>query len=260
MSTLRARCPDCRTLTAVALPEGEYECHSCGRSFPAALVRVPRAWGEGGEEMVEAAFLALPYPEAGVVDEDTLTEQNLALAASLPERPLVLGGCCCAHVGAVEGLATRYDRLAVVWFDAHGDLNTPETSPSGNQWGMPLRMLLDSGTVEPADTVLFGARNLDPPEKEFIAATGLRCGADEVDAALAGVDAVYVAFDCDVLDPEDEIAAYMPEPGGLTIAETRAVLEGIAVAKRVAGVGLSGLAADPGNAAPLARLCSALGL
>ena len=260
MSTLRARCPDCRTLTAVALPEGEYECHSCGRSFQAALVRVPRAWGDGGEEMVEAAFLALPYPEAAVVDEDTLTEQNLALAASLPERPLVLGGCCCSHVGAVEGLATRYDRLAVVWFDAHGDLNTPETSPSGNQWGMPLRMLLDSGTVEPSDTVLVGARKLDPPEKEFIAATGLRCGADEVDAALEGVDAVYVAFDCDVLDPQDEIAAYMPEPGGLTIAETRAVLERIAAAKPVVGAGFSGLAAHPGNARPLARLCDALGL
>ena len=60
-------------------------------------------------------------------------------------QALTLGGCCCAHVGAVEGLATRYDRLGVVWFDAHGDLNTPETSPSGNVWGMPLRRLLDSG-------------------------------------------------------------------------------------------------------------------
>jgi arginase len=247
-------------LTAVALAEGEYECHSCGRSFFAALVRVPRAWGNGGEEMVEAAFLELPYPEAGVIDEDTLTEQNLALAASLPERPLVLGGCCCAHVGAVEGLATRYDRLAVVWFDAHGDLNTPESSPSGNQWGMPLRMLLDSGTIAPEDTVLVGARNLDPPEKEFIAATGLRCGKEEIGAALEGSDAAYVAFDCDVLDPEDDIRAYMPEPGGLSIDETTTILEGIAGAKPVAGVGLSGLSAHPANTSPLARICAALGL
>jgi arginase len=247
-------------LTAVALAEGEYECHSCGRSFPAALVRVPRAWGTGGEQMVEAAFLELPYPEAGVVDEDTLTEQNLALAASLPERPLVLGGCCCSHVGAVEGLATRYDRLAVVWFDAHGDLNTPESSPSGNQWGMPLRMLLDSGTVSPEDTVLVGARNLDPPEKEFIAATGLRCGKEEIAAALEGSDAAYVAFDCDVLDPDDEIRAYMPEPGGLSIEETTTILKEIAGATPVAGVGLSGLSAHPANASALARLCAALGL
>jgi arginase len=208
--------------------------------------------------MVEAAFLPLPYPEAGVVEEDTLTEQNLALAASLPERPLVLGGCCCAHVGAVEGLATRYERLAVAWFDAHGDLNTPESSPSGNKWGMPLRMLLDSGTVLPKDTVLVGARNLDRPEKEFIAATGLRL--DEVAPALEGVDAVYVAFDCDVLDPEDEIAAYMPEPGGLSIAASAEILAEIAARKPLAGAGLTGLSADPGNVAALARVCGALGL
>jgi arginase len=210
--------------------------------------------------MAEAAFLPLPYPEAGVVEEETLTEQSLALAASLPERPLVLGGCCCAHVGAVEGLGTRYDRLAVVWFDAHGDLNTPETSPSGNAWGMPLRMLLDSGTVAPADTLLVGARSLDPPELEFIAATGLRCTADELDDALEGVDAVYVAFDCDVLDPEDEIRPHMPEPGGLSLAEATGILENIAARKPVAGAGLTGLSADPANSAPLERVCAALGL
>ena len=93
MSRLRARCPDCRTLTAVALGEG-YQCHSCGREFAAGLVRVPRAWGEGGDEMVEAAHLDLPYPEAAVVEEESLRVQNLALASSLPERPVVMGGCC----------------------------------------------------------------------------------------------------------------------------------------------------------------------
>jgi arginase len=259
VSRLRARCPDCRTLTAVAL-DGEYECHSCGRSWRAGLVRVPRAWGEGGECMAEAAFLPLPYPEAAVVDEETLTEQNLALAAALPERPLVLGGCCCAHVGAVEGLATRHDRLGVVWLDAHGDLNTPETSPSGNLWGMPLRMLLDSGTVHPADVVLVGARNLDPPEEEFLAASGLRTGEAGLAQALEQVDAVYVALDCDVLDPDDDVRSFMPEPGGLTLPEAASVLKQVAAARPVAGAGLSGLAPAPGNSPPLARLAAALGL
>ncbi|MBW3592744.1 MAG: arginase family protein, partial [Actinobacteria bacterium] len=194
MSRLRARCPDCRTLTAVAWGEG-YECHSCGREFRAGLVRVPRAWGEGGEEMAEAANLPLPYPEALVVEEETLREQNLALAAGLPARPVVLGGCCCAHVGAIAGLASRYDRLAVVWLDAHGDLNTPATSPSGNEWGMPLRMLLDSGTIATEDVALVAARSLDPPEREFIASVDLPVGADGVARALEGADAVYVAFD-----------------------------------------------------------------
>lgn len=259
MSRLRAICPDCRTYTAVAL-DGEYECHSCGRSWRAGLVRVPRAWGEGGECMAEAAFLPLPYPEAAVVDEETLTEQNLALAAALPERPLVLGGCCCAHVGAVEGLATRHERLGVVWLDAHGDLNTPETSPSGNLWGMPLRMLLDSGTVHPADVVLVGARNLDPPEKEFIAASGLRTGETGLVEALEQVDAVYVALDCDVLDPDDEVRSFMPEPGGLTLPEAASILTQVAASRPLAGAGLSGLAPAPGSLPPLARLTAALGI
>jgi arginase family enzyme len=121
-------------------------------------------------------------------------------------------------------------------------------------------MLLDSGTIEPEDAVLVGARNLDSPEKEFIAATGLRTGADGVAPALEGTDAVYVAFDCDVLDPADEVAAYMPEPGGFTVSESEEILRAIAAAKPVAGAGLSGLSADPGNVSPLARLCAALGL
>src|SRR5712675_2441439 len=61
-SLLRAKCPDCRTNTAVAIGS-EYECHACGRTFKAGLVRVPRAWGDGGEEMVESAALPLDYPE-----------------------------------------------------------------------------------------------------------------------------------------------------------------------------------------------------
>src|SRR5438094_6000653 len=196
MSRLRARCPDCGTFTAVALGPA-YECHACGREFAAGLVRVPQAWGEGGESMAEAARLPLPYPEAAVIEEETLGEQNLALATELPERPLVLGGCCCAHVGAVEGLATRHGRLALVWLDAHGDLNTPESSPSGNLWGMPLRMLLDSGSVDAADVLLLGARNLDPPEEEFIRASGLNIGEEGIAPALEGAGCTYVALDVD---------------------------------------------------------------
>lgn len=259
MSRLRARCPDCRTLTAVALDAGAYECHSCGRGFAAGLVRVPRAWGTDGEAMAEAAFLPLPYPEAAVVDEDSLTEQNLGLAAALPDLPLVLGGCCCAHVGAVEGLATRYGRLALVWFDAHGDLNTPETSPSGNAWGMPLRMLLDDGAIEAANVALVGARNLDPAEVEFIAAAGIHTGDGAVERALAGTDVVYVALDADSVEP-GELAVFMPEPDGLGLVELEALLRSIAARSRVVGAGLSGLVGDPANTPELVRLCAALDL
>jgi arginase len=209
--------------------------------------------------MVEAASLPLPYPEAVVVEEDSLSEQSLALATQLPERPLVLGGCCCAHVGAVEGLAARHKRLALVWFDAHGDLNTPETSPSGNAWGMPLRMLIDSGAVDDDAIVLIGARRLDPAEEEFINSSALHVGADGVDEALDGADGVYVALDCDSLDAS-EVTPFMPEPGGLSTAQAERLLETVRARTEVLGAGFSGLAPEPRNVAPLTRLCAALGL
>jgi arginase len=194
-----------------------------------------------------------------VVEEDTLDEQNLALAIDLPERPLVLGGCCCAHVGAVEGLAARHGRIALVWLDAHGDLNTPETSPSGDLWGMPLRMLIDSGAVDPVDVVLLGARNLDPPEREYVASVGLRTEPEGLGQALEGTEGAYVAVDADALEP-GEISAFMPEPGGLSLAETEELLGRVRERAAVLGVGLSGLSPESANVGPLIRLCAALGL
>jgi arginase len=258
MSRLRAKCPDCKTYTAVALGP-EYQCHSCGREFGAGLVRVPRAWGKGGEAMAEAAALEVPYPEAAVVAEDTLSDQVLALASELPERPLVLGGCCCSHVGAVEGLATRYDRLAVVWIDAHGDLNTPETSPSGNEWGMPLRMIIDGGGVASTDVALVGARNLDPPEVDFIQAAGIHTGADALERALDGVGCVYVAVDFDGLE-EGDIRCFMPEPAGIRLDDAVATMRSIAGNATVVGAGFTGLVPGDENLEPATRLATALGL
>jgi arginase len=258
VSRLRARCPDCRTLTAVALGP-EYQCHSCGREFLAGLIRVPRAWGDGGETMAEAAHLELPYPEASVIEADSLAEQNLLLASELPDRPIVLGGCCCSHVGAIEALSAGEECLAVVWLDAHGDLNTPHTSPSGNAWGMPLRMVIDDCAVLPRNVALVGARNLDPPEVEFIESAGVRTGADAIEQALKGADAVYVALDCDSFDP-GELAVFMPEPGGLRLSEVEALLEDLSSRIRVAGLGFTGLVRDDANEPKLVRLAAALGL
>jgi len=255
VSLLRAKCPTCRAFTAVAVGNG-YECHSCGRTFAAGLVRVPRAWGDGGEEMIEAAGLPLDYPEASVVEEDSLVAQTLAVASDLPARPLVLGGCCCSHIGAVEGLAARHDRLGIIWLDAHGDLNTPQSSPSGNEWGMPLRMLIDGGAVDAHDVALVGARNLDPPEVEFMRAAGIDA---DVDRVLSRVPAVYLAIDCDVFDP-DEMTVFMPEPAGPTLAEIERLLGEIAAHGSVVGAGFTGLAPDPANVEPLERLCAAIGL
>jgi arginase len=209
--------------------------------------------------MAEAASLPLPYPEAGVIAEDSLAAQSLALALDLPERPLVLGGCCCSHVGAVEALSARHGRIAVVWLDAHGDLNTVESSPSGNEWGMPLRMLLDSGAVQAEDVALVGARNLDPPEEEFIAAAGVGTGSEAVVSALDGTVGAYVAVDFDAFG-QDEVASFMPEPGGLSLEEAEKLLGGVRGRKDPLGAGFSGLVPDERNLEPARRLAAALGL
>ncbi len=236
-------------MTAVAIGP-EYQCHSCGREFAAGLVRVPRAWGDGGEAMADAATMTLPWPAAASIDEPTLDAQIARTARELPVRPLMLGGCCCAHVGAVRELARRHGRVGVVWIDAHGDLNTPETSPSGNPWGMPLRMLIDGGDVVPGDVTLLGARALDPAEEDFIAGTGIRTELGELPEHL------YVALDGDVAAP-GELDVFMPEPGGFALEQLEALLAGL---PRPAGAGLTGLRASARNERALPRLAHALGL
>jgi arginase len=200
--------------------------------------------------MAAAAAMNLPWPEAATVAEETLAEQIAATERELPARPLVLGGCCCSHVGAVRELANRHGRIGVVWLDAHGDLNTPESSPSGNAWGMPLRMLIDSGDVAAADVILLGARNLDPPEEEVIAARGIRRELGELP------EAVYVALDGDVIDPP-ELDVFMPEPAGMPLARLEELLASIPAP---AGAGFSGLTASARNEGALVRLGHALGL
>jgi arginase len=209
--------------------------------------------------MAEAAWLELPYPETAIVEAESLEEQSLALAADLPERPLVLGGCCCSHIGAVEGLAARQGGMSLVWFDAHGDLNTPETTPSGNTWGMPLRMIIDSGAVAPHDVALVGARNLDPPEVDYLAGAGVHSGRDAIARATGGAEGVYVALDCDVVEPT-ELSVFMPEPDGPSLHELEQLLLETRRRTNVIGAGLTGLSFEPANVAPLARLTAALGL
>jgi arginase len=205
--------------------------------------------------MVEGARIDLPYPEVAVVERATLAEQTDAVAEALARRPIVLGGCCCAHVGAATGVARRVARLAVVWIDSHGDLNTPESSPSGNLWGMPFRMLLDGGVVAPADAALVGARNLDPPEVEYMTSVGLD---DSLDRALAGTDAVYVALDLDVVDPS-EVDVLIPEPDGMSADELESLLRDLASRTTIAGMGVTGLLPTERNAALASRMLAAAG-
>jgi arginase len=205
--------------------------------------------------MAEGARIPLPYPEVAIIERDDLDEQHAAIADALAVRPIVVGGCCCTHVGAAMGVARRVERLALVWIDAHGDLNTPESSPSGNQWGMPFRMLLDAGVVAAEDVALVGARNLDPPESAFVLASGID---DSIDRALSEADAVYVALDLDVLDPS-EVDVLIPEPDGPSVHEVEALLRDLAGRTTIAGMGVTGTLPTERDAAIAARMLTAAG-
>ena len=110
-----------------------------------------------------------------------------------------------------------------------------------------------------ARVMLIGARNLDPPEEEFIRASGLHLGEEGIAKALEGVDCTYVALDVDVLEPS-EMSVFMPEPGGPSAAEVERILRAVSGRAKVLGGGFTGLTFEPSNIAPLTRFAAALGL
>jgi arginase len=116
-------------------------------------------------------------------------------------------------------------------------------------------MIIDGGAVDPHDVALVGARNLDPPEVEYIAAAGIH---DDPQAVLDRVDCVYVAIDVDVFEPS-ELAVFMPEPGGPSLADVERQLGRIRAGGTVIGMGLTGLAPKPANVEKVERLTTALG-
>ena len=176
-----------------------------------------------------------------------LYERLVALDASV--FPLVLGGDHSLALGSVPGGA-RGERVGVIWVDAHGDFNTPETSPSGNVHGMPLAALLGKGDprlvgvggpgpkVRSEDVVLVGVRSLDPGERALLRESGVRVFtmtevdrmgiarvAEAVIAQMQGLPRVHVSFDADVLDPEIAPGVGTPVPGGLSYREAHLFME-----------------------------------
>ena len=158
----------------------------------------------------------------------------------------------------IAWLNARYSgRLAVLWFDAHGDLNTPQTSPSGNFHGMVLRTLLGEGPapflarlarpLRPDQVFLIGARDLDPAETAYLAERPLRfyptlAEADIerllADLAASGCTHVYVHLDVDVFNPESFADDLLPIPGGPSLASVQACLEAVLAAYPQAGGGV----------------------
>ena len=172
--------------------------------------------------------------------------------------PVVLAGNCMSALGTVAALG----RPAVFWFDAHPDLNTPESTHSGFLDGMALSVLLgrcwthlarDAGLapLPAAHVELIGTRDLDPPEREFLAHSSLRWpGAATRNAPPPGLRDAYLHVDLDVLDPSVGAANQFATPGGLTLDQLLEAISAIATRHRIAALALTAYdpAYDPGGA------------
>ena len=180
--------------------------------------------------------------------------------------PLVLGGDHAQAIGTISGIARSYrrsgKRLGVVWVDAHTDMNTPDTSPSGNIHGMPLAALLGHGAPElralagaepaldPAHVALVGIRDVDPSEVALVKQTGVRvytmseldargtavCVREAFARAMDGTDGVHLSFDLDGVDPEDAPGVGTPVPGGLNVRECHLICEAAAACGALVGM------------------------
>jgi arginase len=169
--------------------------------------------------------------------------------------PLVLGGDHSVAVGTVTGVSRHFrrnkERIGLIWIDAHADMNTPRTSPSGNVHGMPLACLVGLGPGElarlggyapkagPRNVVLVGVRDVDQLEKPHVKKSGVRAFtmrdidehglpqviADAIRIAGDGTAGFHVSFDMDVVDPQEAPGVGTPARGGITYREAHLALE-----------------------------------
>ena len=172
--------------------------------------------------------------------------------------PLFLGGDHSVAIGTIGGV-THNEPSAVVWIDAHGDFNVPETSPNGNIHGMPVAVLIGLGLPElvnlgragakinPRDVVLIGTRNLDYDEKTMLKDSGIIIYTmreiDErgigtvlrevVNVKLGHAKRIHVSLDMDALDPRDAPGVGTPAPGGLTYREAHLCMEILRSSERI---------------------------
>ena len=164
----------------------------------------------------------------------------------------MLGGDHSIAIGTLAGLSDKYSNLGVIWYDAHADLNTAETSPSGNIHGMPLAVSIGLGhedlvnlyskkqKVKPENVIIIGARSVDPGERELIKEQGIKVYTmHEIDRdgmtavmkdAIAylhsrNVDGVHLSLDLDGLDPLYTPGVGTPVPGGISYRESHLAME-----------------------------------
>lgn len=202
-------------------------------------------------------------PNSNLRNLELVAEKNRLLADEVDNIiesksfPLVLGGDHSIAIGTLAGVSKHYKNLGVIWYDAHGDLNTAETSPSGNIHGMPLAASLGLGhemltqiggyapKVKPENIVIIGARALDDGEKDLIKEMGIKVFTmHEIDRlGMAAVieetvnylkdktDGVHLSLDLDGLDPTDAPGVGTPVTGGISYRESHLAMEMLAEAK-----------------------------
>lgn len=201
-------------------------------------------------------------PDIKLKNLKAVTDVNEKLAVKVDEAaqrgnfPLVLGGDHSIALGTLAGISKHYQNLGVIWYDAHGDLNTADTSPSGNIHGMPLAASIGLGhpdlvgiggylpKVKPENIVIIGARALDEGEKLLIKEKGIkvytmheidRLGMTKVmEETIAYLkdrtDGVHLSLDLDGLDPHDAPGVGTPVIGGISYRESHLAMEMLAEA------------------------------
>ncbi|MBI4468693.1 MAG: arginase [Acidobacteria bacterium] len=230
---------------------------------------------ELGYEVLDVGDVVVPNPEVlRITDKNKkYLPEILAATNELADRveailaggaiPLALGGDQAISIGDIAGVASHHrrrgERVGVIWFDAHGDMNTPETTPSGNIHGMPYAVSLGLGApelvqsrgfapkVEPDACVLIGARSIDPLERENIRQSGLRVFtireidergmrdvmAEALEIAGRNTAGFIASLDMDFFDPALAPGVGTPVPGGATYREGHLAMEMIADSGRL---------------------------
>ena len=226
----------------------------------------------GGAVTVCNAFSRSGFVEVGVLSEEDLRVEGgilgrasiiknssqvaERLALEQPGRVFMVGGTCGSGLVPVAYLNQRYQGdLTVVWFDAHGDLNTPETSPSGHFHGMVLRTLLGEGDpsllgfvpypLSSSQLILSGVRDLDAAEAEYVSAENMTIlspddWADSSSTISAversGSSHLYIHLDLDFFNPIDFKGSHFPVPGGISTDQFVPVLSALNSRFTVVGI------------------------